>query len=101
MKAFASVILLLASAALAQQPHDNWCASCQARKAKPASSSPCSSSELNLCPRAPERSYAAKLDGYRAKHARYYWLVLAESHLTRRLFALMVRRIELLSLPAG
>jgi len=35
------------------------------------------------------------------KHARYYWLLLAESHLTRRLFASMVRRIELLSVPAG
>jgi hypothetical protein len=35
------------------------------------------------------------------KHARYYWLLLAESHLTRRLFASMVRRIESLLLPAG
>jgi SAM-dependent methyltransferase len=35
------------------------------------------------------------------KHARYYWLLLAESHLTRRLFESMVRRIELLPLPAG
>ncbi len=35
------------------------------------------------------------------KHARYYWLLLAESHLTRRLFGAMVRRIELLPLPAG
>ena len=25
------------------------------------------------------------------KHARYYWLLLAESHLTRRLFGAMVR----------
>ena len=32
------------------------------------------------------------------KHARYYWLLLAGSHLTRRLFASMVRRIELLPL---
>ena len=29
------------------------------------------------------------------KHARYYWLLLAESHLTRRLFGAMMRRIEL------
>jgi hypothetical protein len=35
------------------------------------------------------------------EHARYYWLLLAESHLTRRLFGAMVRRIELLPLPAG
>lgn len=35
------------------------------------------------------------------KHARYYWLLLAESHLTRRLFGAMLRRIELLPLPAG
>ena len=43
----------------------------------------------------------AKTGGRLVKHARYYWLLLAESHLTRRLFASMVRRIELLSLPAG
>ena len=30
------------------------------------------------------------------KHARYYWLLLAESHLTRRLFGAMVRRIAAL-----
>jgi len=35
------------------------------------------------------------------KHARYYWLLLAESHLTRRLFGAMVRRIDSLPLPAG
>jgi len=39
--------------------------------------------------------------GRLVKHARYYWLLLAESHLTRRLFASIVRRIELLPLPAG
>jgi Transposase DDE domain group 1 len=42
-----------------------------------------------------------KTGGRLLKHARYYWLLLAESHLTRRLFASMVRRIELLRLPAG
>ncbi len=36
-----------------------------------------------------------------AKHARYYWLLLAESHLTRRLFASMLGRISELSLPSG
>jgi hypothetical protein len=35
------------------------------------------------------------------KHARYYWLLLAESHLTRRLFGGMVRRIGALAGPAG
>jgi hypothetical protein len=37
-----------------------------------------------------------KTSGRLMKHARYYWLLLAESHLTRRLFAAMVRRIEAL-----
>jgi hypothetical protein len=35
------------------------------------------------------------------KHARYYWLLLAESHLTRRLFASMLWRIDGLPLPSG
>jgi len=35
------------------------------------------------------------------KYARYYWLLLAESHLTRRLFGSMVRRIAALPVPAG
>src|SRR5271170_4141521 len=34
-----------------------------------------------------------KTGGRLVKHARYYWLLLAESHLTRRLFESMVRRI--------
>ena len=34
-----------------------------------------------------------KTGGRLIKHARYYWLLLAESHLTRRLFGAMVRRI--------
>ena len=42
-----------------------------------------------------------KTGGRLVKHARYYWLLLAESHLTRRLFLAMVRRIEALLLPAG
>jgi hypothetical protein len=42
-----------------------------------------------------------KTGGRLVKHARYYWLLLAESRLTRRLFAAMLRRIELLTLPAG
>jgi hypothetical protein len=32
-----------------------------------------------------------KTGGRLIKHARYYWLLLAESHLTRQLFARMPR----------
>jgi len=42
-----------------------------------------------------------KTGGRLVKHARYYWLFLAESHLTRRLFRAMVGRIESLPLPSG
>ena len=42
-----------------------------------------------------------KTGGRLVKHARYYWLLLAESHLTRRLFRGMVRRIAVLPLPTG
>ena len=42
-----------------------------------------------------------KTGGRLVKHARYYWLWLAESHLTRRLFASMLGRIAGLSLPSG
>ena len=42
-----------------------------------------------------------KTGGRLIKHARYYWLLLAESHLTRRLFASMLGRINGLSLPSG
>ena len=39
-----------------------------------------------------------KMGGRLVKHARCYWLLLAESHLTRRLFAAMLWRME--SLPS-
>jgi hypothetical protein len=39
-----------------------------------------------------------KTGGRLVKHARYYWLLLAESHLTRRLFGAMVCRMA--ALPA-
>src|ERR1039458_741078 len=42
-----------------------------------------------------------KTGGRLIKHARYYWLLLAESHLTRRLFRSMLRRMEALPVPAG
>jgi len=42
-----------------------------------------------------------KTGGLLIKHARYYWLLLAESHLTRRLFGAMLRRIWALPVPTG
>jgi len=42
-----------------------------------------------------------KTGGRLVMHARYCWLLLAESHLTRRLFGSMVRRIDALPAPAG
>jgi hypothetical protein len=42
-----------------------------------------------------------KMGGRLVKHARYHWLLLAKSHLTRRLFGSMLRRMEALPLPAG
>jgi hypothetical protein len=42
-----------------------------------------------------------KTGGRLVKHARYYWLLLAEGHLTRRLFGAMVRRIALTPVPSG
>ena len=35
------------------------------------------------------------------RHARYYWLLLAEGHLSRRLFGSMLRMIATLPLPNG
>jgi hypothetical protein len=42
-----------------------------------------------------------KTGGRLIKHARYYWLLLAEGHLTRRLFAGMLRKTATLPSPAG
>ncbi len=42
-----------------------------------------------------------KTGGRLVKHARYYWFLLAESHLTRRLFGAMVLRIAALPVPDG
>jgi hypothetical protein len=42
-----------------------------------------------------------KTGGRLIKHARYYWLLLAEGRLTRRVFAAILRRIWALPLPAG
>ena len=42
-----------------------------------------------------------KTGGRLVKHARYYWLLLTESHLTSRLFGSMLRRIWALPVPSG
>ena len=42
-----------------------------------------------------------KTGGRLVKHARYYWLLLAESHLTRWLFGGMLRKIAAPPSPAG
>ena len=42
-----------------------------------------------------------KTGGRLVKHARYYWLFLAEGHLSRRLFSSMLRMISALPLPDG
>jgi hypothetical protein len=42
-----------------------------------------------------------KTGGRLVKHARYYWLLLAESHLTGRLFGAMVQRMAALTIRAG
>jgi hypothetical protein len=41
-----------------------------------------------------------KTGGRLIKHARCYWLMRAESHLTRRLFGAMAGRIAALPVPA-
>ena len=42
-----------------------------------------------------------KTGGRLVKHARHYWLLLAEGHLTRRRFGAMLCRIALLPIPTG
>ncbi len=42
-----------------------------------------------------------KTGGRLIEHARYYWLLLAQSPLTRRLFGGMLRKITMLRSPAG
>ena len=42
-----------------------------------------------------------KTGGRLVRHARYYWLLPAESHLTKRLFGAMLRRIWTLPVPTG
>ena len=42
-----------------------------------------------------------KTGGRLVKHFRDYWLLLAEGHLTRRLFGAMLQRIGALPTPTG
>ncbi len=42
-----------------------------------------------------------KTGGRLVKHTRYYWLLLAEGHVTGRLFAGMLGRIAGLPVPTG
>ena len=42
-----------------------------------------------------------KTGGRLVKHARYYWLLLAEGHLTRKLFGQMLGRLAALPVPGG
>lgn len=55
----------------------------------------------NNWPLASLRQRLVKTSGRPIKHARYYWLMLAGSQPTRRLFGSMVRRIAALPVPAG
>jgi Transposase DDE domain group 1 len=47
------------------------------------------------------RQRLVKTGGRMVKHARYYWLLLAEGHLHRRLFGGMLQRIWTLPTPSG
>ena len=42
-----------------------------------------------------------KTGGRLVKHVRYYWLLLAEGHLTRCLFGAILQRIWALPVPTG
>jgi hypothetical protein len=48
-----------------------------------------------------EDKQSVKTGGRLVKHARYYWLLLAEGHLTRPVFAAILRGIWALPLPVG
>lgn len=42
-----------------------------------------------------------KTGGRLVRHTRYFWLLLAEGHLRRRLFGAILQRMDALSVPAG
>ena len=50
---------------------------------------------------APTQHRLMKTGGRLVKHARYYWLLIAEGHLSRKLFGDMLRRIWALPVPGG
>ena len=52
-------------------------------------------------PRQKEKSRRGGTLRVSLRYSCYYWLLRAESHLTRRLFGAMLRRIELLPVPTG
>ena len=55
----------------------------------------------NSSPWSCSTSATIRLDLALVKHARYYWLLLAEGHLTRQLFGDMLQRIWALPVPGG
>ena len=63
----------------------------------------CDYAEVDAARAAARRAFVGLIGIIRrsAFHARYYWLLLAESHLTRRLFGAMLRRIWALPVPTG
>ena len=71
----------------------------QQRRKRPRASIPARVANWSLTSLQPR---LVKTGGRLVKHARYYWLLLAESHLTRRLFADMWAKIGMLPpSPAG
>ena len=47
------------------------------------------------------QQWLVKTGGRPIKHARYFWLLLAEGHLHRRLFGQILRRIYALPVRSG
>ena len=56
---------------------------------------------IEKCSRTSLQQRLVKTGSRLVKHARYYWLLLAEGHLTRRVFGAIPHRISALPLPAG
>jgi hypothetical protein len=48
-----------------------------------------------------QQQQLVKTGGHLIKHARSYWLLLAESHLTQWRFSGMLRKVAALPSPAG
>ncbi len=47
------------------------------------------------------QQWLMKTGGRLVKHARYYWLLLAQGHLNRKLFGEMLNRLAALPVPGG